>query len=562
MRRSILAISLFFLTLSPLAAEDRTVVLKTTPGKAPRRTIEIANPTTATVTFTLGLNDQLFEDKAALLAAVRASKNKTCRHLRNAQNLALPCAAYERVASWLYHFPELTDQAAPTGWAPYPRLWQASPLLAVNSFGFGTCGTLSHVLGKIWSELGYEVRLRELNGHTLTEVKVDGRWAVFDADLRGFFAENRRVLGVDDLLDHPARANAKTERPLPGRREFDFPHTGLDYYPRLMAASDGSWCDVKDVPATDDDWRDLVFTLPPGGRLLLPEKAPRQCLFPEYNNVVPDAPDFTDPALRYAIVTLPAGSVTTMTSGLFVARVIGDYDATASYMSGIEKTRNIDEIHRFRYARRFARQLTIEAHSEVSVYYLLSANSTLRASNELRLHGDGVHSLGVKLINTDRTKLAAKLAAHPCNQPSKLRRVKVAKVTASSYSYQNVALAGKLIDHNAANGWISDILPNNAPQEILLDAGRPMTVRGVRWLPHADYGMVSPSSIEIDTSIDGVEFRQTDCVLDYKPTFVDWVQRDFEPRAARYVRLVLTPAPQFLLPGQYQVSLGEVELLH
>jgi hypothetical protein len=537
MRRFILAISLLFLTISPLTAEDRTVVLKTRLSKANERTIEIANPTGAPLTFTLGLNDQLFEDKAALLAAVRASTNESCRNLRNAQNFALPCAAYERVASWLYHFPELTDQVALTGWAPYARLWQASPLLAVNSFGFGSCGTLSHVLAKIWNELGYEVRLRELNGHTLTEVKVDGRWAVFDADLRGFFAEDGQVLGVDDLLDHPARANATTERPLPGRRKFDFPHAGLDYYPRLMATSNGSWCDVKDVPTTDDDWRDLTFTLPPGGRLLLPEQAPRQCLFPEYNNVVPDAPDFTDPALRYAIVTLPAGSVTTMNSGLFVARVIGDYDATVSYMSGAEQARNIDEIHRFRYARRFAR-------------------------NELRLHGDGIGSLRVNVINRNRVNLVAKLDAHPCHQPSKLQRLDVTKVTASSYSYKNAALAGRLIDQNAANGWISDILPNNAPQQILLDVGQPLMVRGVRWLPNADYGMVSPSSIEIDTSIDGVEFRQTDCVLDYNPTFVDWVQREFEPRAARYIRLMLTPAPQFLLPGRYQVSLGEVEVLH
>jgi hypothetical protein len=540
---------------------DRTVVLLASrTGPAPQ--IEISNPTEETVSFTLGLNEQLFEDKQALLDSIVRSQARSCRRLENARDLMVPCAAFETVAARILHFPELTDQVEEQNWAVAPRWWADSPMLALNSFGFGTCGTYADVLAKLWKELGYPIRRRNLNGHTVTELQVGGRWLMFDADLRAFLADHKRVLGIDDLFANPQlAANRHVWRPLPGKRNGDFPHAGLDFYQPLLEASQGDWRAVSPVPTGAQDWRELTFTLPAGARLVFPEESGNDCVFPEFVDYREEFGDLTDPPHRYAVLQLPAGTVANMQNGLYAAQITGDYRVTAIYAHMSETTEHFDELHGFRYARRFALSFQpIEARSAVAIYYLLNAKVGTERVNRVRLHGDGVDRLAVRLLSRKDAAVPQPPVDVPYMPPQDDILTPI-RVCASSSSYGNEELPANLVDGKLLTGWTSDVMAADQPQEILLDLGNPELIDGVRWTPHSQYGMLSPPVIVVATSLDGENFRDVARVTDYHPQRVEWQNAPFPCHRARYVRLTVSLVPHFVVIGSYQVALGEIEVL-
>ena len=550
------------MTSFTVAAADRTVALKA-KGDPGQYRVEIRNPTAEPLTFTLGFNDQLFENREALKAWIASSSAKSCKGLQGAAALQMPCAAFETIAGVLNHHIELTDQFEQNGWADAPRWWNASPTLAVNSFGFGTCGTFAYVLGKIWNALGYDVRRRDLNGHTVTEVLVDGHWVLFDADLRGFFVQGKRLMGLDDLFANPRLASTPSSvRQLKGVRKGDFPRGGLEFYNKLIKVSTGHWRDPKDVPPGMDDWRELTFTLPPSARLVFPEPKRSPCLFPEYVGLSRQYGKVVlDPPFRFAGMYVPAGTrVTNMVNGLFPLEVTGTYSLEAVYHNETEKTSAFDQAGRFRFSRRFAREFRdVEAVSDMKIDYMINARVSVRAENEVRLHGDSVANLEVALLRVP--KMAQGEAQPPCIQPPKQATVPVKSVSASTCAYGNEALTANLTDGSLVTNWTSAILPTPEPQRVILDLGSPQLIRGIRWAPSAQYGMMSPTSITVSTSRDANQIDEAVTISDYEPSQVGWLERAFEPRVAQYVMVTLIPKNHFLLKEQYQTTLGEIEII-
>ena len=534
--------------------QDRVVLLRA-QGDLSRYRVQIRNSSTKPITFTLGFNDQLFENEDSLLANVLSSATCTCGDLDAPEDAKVPCAAYERVASALTHFPELGIN----GWAQKPRLWFESPMLAINSFGFGTCGTLADVLAKLWKALGYPTRRRNLNGHTVTEVQIRDRWLLFDADLRGHFAAGGHILGIDDLVEDPGIAqNPAVVHGLPGVRAGDFPRAGLYYYTDLLLRSTGKWLDVSDVPDGPDDWRELTVTLPPGSRLLFPEESRSRCLFPEHTDFAQEYGDLTDPPYQYAVIDVPAGTVSDIQNGLFPLYVTGSYCLTAVYDDSTETTQDFDQVYRFKYSRRFAREFgPLEAYSDVSIYYMLTSNVSVRGTSEVRIHGDGIDQLDVRLVAPSPTGIPP---VTPCLESSR-RAVPVRKISASSNSHGNNKQPENLIDGKLLTAWDSELLQTAEPQQIVLDLGKPAVIGGIRWAPHYVYGMLSPSAVIVGTSLNGKDYREVVRVTDYRPQFVEWLERDFEPRVARYVELILIPVPHFLVAGRFQVGLAAIEVL-
>ncbi len=543
------------------AANPDRVVTLTPTANVERDRIEIRNPSSETISFTLGLNDQLFENQQSLLAAIRSSPNQSCVYLHQPE-LTGPCNAFERVAAAMIHFTELTDQFDANGWAGKPRLWFESPMLAINSFGLGTCGTFTDVLAKIWKSLGYEARRRTMNGHAVSEVRVGGRWLLFDADLRGFFADRGLVLGLDDLVEDPTLAHDPLiVRPLPGVRECDFPHADLTYYTYSLLSDPGRPPGIEEAPEADTDWRDLTITMPPGSRLIFPETSPSRCLFPELSNFSPtdEFGDLTNPSHRYAVLEIPAGTIADIQNGLYPTLVTGNYSLTAVYAEGTETTDHFNQGEQFRFARRFAREFRhLETESDVRIYYMLTANISLEAVNEVRVHGENVGELEIEL-NEPRPTVGTEYP--PCIAPPSAKRVDVRNVSTSSNENGDRTLQGNLIDGSLLTSWRSDLIFGDAPQVITLDVGRPKVIGGIRWAPDASYGMLSPSDITVETSIFGRSYREAVRVSDYRPSRVDWLERQFQPRLARFVRMTLTPRPHFLAPGYFMVLLSEIEVL-
>lgn len=535
---------------------DRAVALKASGDLASKR-VEITNPTSKPITFTLGFNDQLYENSGTLLKAVRSRSSAAC--LRLAEPMRLPCEAFQMVASSMFHFPDLTDQWGNTGWAP-ARWWAESPMISVNSIGFGTCGALADILAKVWQQLGYETRRRELNGHTVTEVLVEGRWALFDADIGGFFVNGKRVSGLDELFANLRLATMDKARPIrSSNRKRDFPRILLEGYWELLSNSRGMKA-IAEIPQGPDDWRELMLTLPPGGRLIFPEESGDDCLFPAHVDYS-DGRDLTTPAHQYAVIEVPAGAVTDMVNGLYPAQIVGDYCVAVQYPGGaIVPMQHFDQIRRFRYARRFGREFKpLEAYSNTLIYYMLSANVTVRKTNDVRLHGEGVDALKVALTVADRAYMPPD-PSEPCGEVSGFEALPVRLVTATSSSPGYVA--DLLVDSKLSTGWASDIIENAEPQTVTLDLGGPKWLSGIRWAPHVDYGMLSPSTIVVETSQNGEEYEEVARADEYRPTQVQWDTRTFKPRFARYVRLTLCPEPHFGVDEKFQATLGEVEVLY
>lgn len=540
-------------------AQDRVVNLAVS-GDPSQSRIEIRNPSPDPITFTLGVNDQLFENQQALQDAIRATPVTACSGLEHTEAVNLPCATFEKIAGSLNHHIELTDQFTDQSFAGIARWWASSPMLAVNSFGFGTCGTFAYVNAKLWESLGYDVRLRDLNGHTVTEVYVDGRWVLFDGDLRGFFVNDGHLIGMDDLFANPELAEVGVaSRSLPGTRPGDYPSGGLEYYKHLVEASTGTWRNVKEVPPGTDDWRELTFTLPPNSRLILGEPETSRCLYPENADIAGQYGDHvTDPPFQYAVLELADGTLTNIENGLFPALVTGTYCLNAVYVNGVVTTTDFNELERFRHSRRFAREFdNLQATSDVKIHYMLNSKFGVRQNNEVRLHGEGVESLEV--VAAERPAVIA--TAPPCIDPPRPGAVPVLKSAATSSSYGDETLAANLIDGKFVTRWTSALQYTPKTQMIVLDLGSPRQIRGIRWSPDPQYGMLSPSSITVQTSKTGAQIDDAGRVDQYEPSSVDWKRLDFSPREARYILLFMTPRPHFLVRGTYQSTLGEVEVI-
>lgn len=138
--------------------------------------------------------------------------------------------------------------------------WMHEPSLYLNSFGAGFCDDSATALSEIWNAMGYSSRIWLLQGHVVSEVLVDGRWEMYDADL-GVFYFNREglVAGVEELATQPELisqpTNPVSKDPYVYRgRMAEIYRTQEDN--RLCAAC-----------SRDARSRDLVFALPAGGRL-------------------------------------------------------------------------------------------------------------------------------------------------------------------------------------------------------------------------------------------------------------------------------------------------------
>ena len=70
------------------------------------------------------------------------------------------------------------------------------PIRQFNDYGYMICSTISGVNNSIWDAMGYDVRFCDVGGHTVSEVKYDGRWHMIDNSLSALYT----LCGDDDTL--------------------------------------------------------------------------------------------------------------------------------------------------------------------------------------------------------------------------------------------------------------------------------------------------------------------------------------------------------------------------
>ena len=125
-----------------------------------------------------------------------------------------------------------------------------------------TCGPFSNFAVALLTELGVPIRvvcvktLLERNGysdgHVLTEVRLDGRWVVFDPDPHVIYSHAGRRLSLLELVPHVQTDTYDREKladTVPfAVTEFKDPSSGYDY---------GLW--LETVAARDRGWRNTEF---------------------------------------------------------------------------------------------------------------------------------------------------------------------------------------------------------------------------------------------------------------------------------------------------------------
>ncbi|MDD3876146.1 MAG: hypothetical protein PHT69_05965 [Bacteroidales bacterium] len=97
-----------------------------------------------------------------------------------------------------WHF--LIDYTWSSGLPLPDNIWKGNITLFLNSFGWGFCDTKAKILAKIWSDMGYESRVWNLEGHFVPEVLVNNKWLVFDPTYHVFYSiPSYGIAGVEEL---------------------------------------------------------------------------------------------------------------------------------------------------------------------------------------------------------------------------------------------------------------------------------------------------------------------------------------------------------------------------
>ena len=78
------------------------------------------------------------------------------------------------------------------------------PQIFFNSTGFGFCDDRSMVNNFIWRKLGYESQVWGLGNHVVSEVKVDGKWEMYDSMQEVYYMNNDgKVASVEEIIKDP-----------------------------------------------------------------------------------------------------------------------------------------------------------------------------------------------------------------------------------------------------------------------------------------------------------------------------------------------------------------------
>ncbi len=120
------------------------------------------------------------------------------------QILALPVAysgepPYRKAWRYVIAHRQKTDPLATGNFQYQPDLW-------LRSVGSSYCEAQATVLHFIWKAMGHEARVIGLTGHVVPEIKIDGRWQVFDPYLATYYTDRsgQRIVGVAELEQDPS----------------------------------------------------------------------------------------------------------------------------------------------------------------------------------------------------------------------------------------------------------------------------------------------------------------------------------------------------------------------
>lgn len=78
--------------------------------------------------------------------------------------------------------------------------WCHNPNIFINSIASGYCDDMASHLVLLWEKLGYKARIMGLEGHVIAEVYHNGKWELYDPDLRVYFYNsNNKIASLQEI---------------------------------------------------------------------------------------------------------------------------------------------------------------------------------------------------------------------------------------------------------------------------------------------------------------------------------------------------------------------------
>lgn len=141
------------------------------------------------------------------------------------------------------------------------------PWIVANSLGWGFCSQVSALYVRVARAAGYEARVWGLTGHVVPEIKVDGRWFMYDPDLAVYYHKrDGSMANVADLVADPSLITAPTA-PVLNVSPSELPYSTV--VAQIYGSASDNYIDIENfVPK--DDGRKTDITLPPGAVLMYP----------------------------------------------------------------------------------------------------------------------------------------------------------------------------------------------------------------------------------------------------------------------------------------------------
>ena len=527
--------------------------------------IEIKNTSSRAINFGLGLNDMLFPDKQSVLqyilqGDVNSGLSPVVTEIYRKMIRENDDEEYYRAFLFLiprtFHHFELTDQYASSQWVQ-------GPMLMINSFGFGTCGTHARVLSKIWQALGYRTRERHLNGHAVSEVFNGERWLVFDADKNAYyFDENFKIIGIDELKRNPTLIFPDMRIVAYGLPNYEFPQSGPGRAVKdIIVKSKGAWLKPIETPSSETDWIPLNITLPPKATFSFPFEG-EDIFFAENIDFVSQYGErVLTPKYKYAVLEIDKGTTGKINVGLYPFKMEGECTLR---IEGLEKQlegKDFDQVNKYRSERIFARTIMLtEAKSPVRIYYLLNNYTRLLRSNKLILKGGEAGKLSVAFLEkkVEEQRLGKKEETGSEKKYDGLTEIIPKNVFTSSNNSNKSESMRLLIDGKVATSWTSDLVEKPEPIGIVFDFGESRLLAKIEWLGSISYPFISPSEFVVALSEDGEKYEEMVKKSDPENRKMVWHEVEMSQHWARYVKIVVVPVPH-PNPGFFQAGIGEVK---
>ena len=139
---------------------------------------------------------------------------------------------------------------------------------ALLAQGWGLCSHVSAAYVTLARKAGYEARVWGLTGHVVPEIKINGRWEIFDPDLSVYyFNTDSQIANIDDIENNPNLILSPINPVLPANHTHEYSSLVADIY---SSADDNFIGDGIFIANVQGRFQPLV--LPPGSRFTYPGK--------------------------------------------------------------------------------------------------------------------------------------------------------------------------------------------------------------------------------------------------------------------------------------------------